>query len=148
MDKKKENRSKSIQIRLTEEEHNIIKDKAKLANTSVSDFSRKSVMGQTISTIHDGKVLAKKIGMVHRKMIGYHNDMMEHIQELKDAISDNEKASSCIQNRNDVEASEVFQLQKLRIDAVLKLMVQNYDGMIRKSEEELNQVVSAVLEEE
>ena len=141
--RKDSERSRTLHIRLTEEEYNSIKEKSEKAHMSISGYARKSSLEQSITVVHDGKLLAEQMGLVYRKMMLYHNDMNTRVQHLQDVMDNTEEMVSKTAHGNGAELLDAFRLQKLHVNAVLQTMLHDYMEREMQAEEELHRLVAA-----
>ena len=138
---KSSSRSKTLNIRVTKSEYEQISQKSKEVKTSISNFARNACLGNSNTVIFDGKDLAKKLGYVHEKMQQYHYIISERIEKIQDALEENQKLLQSNISTNNPDLIESLNLQKLRIDNVLKVLTDEYEEKNRHWEEKIHEII-------
>lgn len=140
--KNTETRTKRIHVRLTNDEYNIIKSKAKEANTDVSSYIRTTVLNSKVQPLINGTDVARAINKLHFGTQNFRNDITVSIDKLTKAINENSKFIDKNPIFNNTEFLETAYFQRARIGT----LIQEVHDSCEKSERIIQDKVHALYE--
>ena len=146
--KKSDGRSKTVTIRVTENEFDDIKRKSGEAGVSISEFARNASLGKQIHHIHEGKKIVEQLGLLHGKMQIYHRDIANCIQQLQNAVQENVDLLLCKSKDNEMpDLCETFQLQNKRINIIINTIMDAYAQNEKKTQEAAHSLIEEIPKE-
>lgn len=135
-------RNKTITMRMTENELECLKQKAAEAGISVSEFTRRSSLEKPVQRINDGKQVAEQLGLLHEKLLVFHHDMANRVQQLHGAIQDNTALAEKFNGFCSPDMQEAYKFQKERINAVAGMLMAVYRTYEQSIEEEAHDIIN------
>ena len=138
-------KGKRINIRVNNSEYEILKNKAKEANVSVSTYLRDVGLNGKVNHLDNGKEIAQKIGLLHNKIQLYQQDISAQIDALKNILNENNQLLKNVSSLNQFEIANVLKYQNMRINAVLENFLYSYAEQEKKLETELHDTISKEL---
>ena len=136
-------KGKRINIRVNNSEYEILKNKAKEANVSVSTYLRDVGLNGKVNHLDNGKEIAQKIGSLHNKMQLYQQDISDQIDTLKNILNENNQLLKNVSYLNQFEIADMMKYQNMRINAVLENFLYSYAEQEKKLETELHDTMNA-----
>lgn len=139
----KSTKNKTVRFRVDKETKEILDSKVAASGMRLSEFMRQTIQNGAIHPITNGKEIARHVGMLHEDMRNYHDDMVERVQSLQDAVEEN---NSLLQRKGfEIPViREVFEAQRMRIDATIKTMEDAYSEKERSVEESLHDTLGDI----
>ena len=140
--KNSSNKDKRINIRVTHSEYDILKNKAKEANLSVSSFVRDVALKGKVNHLDNGKELAQKVGLLHNKIQLYHQDISDKIQAVNNALKENNDLLQNASSLNQFDIANTLKYQNMRINSVLETLMFSYAEKEKKLETKLHDFIA------
>lgn len=134
-------RNKKVNVRLNDDEFNLIKQKAGEGNVSMSEFMRKSSLDGKVNHINNGKEIAKGIALLHNKMQLYRQDITEQIHSLQSVITENNRLLNECWNLNNREIADTLKYQNCRINSVFEVILNRYNEHERQIEDGIQNLI-------
>lgn len=134
-------RNKKVNVRLNDEEFNIIKQKADEGNVSMSAFMRQSSLDGKVNHINNGQEIAKGIALLHKKMQLYRQDISEQINSLQSVIAENTRLLNECWSLNNHEIADTLKYQNLRINSVFEAVLNRYSEHEKQIEDGIQNLI-------
>lgn len=134
-------RSKKVNVRLNDDEFNLIKQKADEGNVSMSAFMRQSSLNGKVNHINNGQEIAKSIALLHNKMQLYRQDITEQINSLKSGITENTRLLNECWNLNNHEIADSLKYQNFRINSVFEAILNCYTEHEKQIEDGIQNLI-------
>ncbi len=138
---KTELRSKTVTMRVTDEEFKCLSRKAEEAGLSVSELTRRASLEKPVQHIHDGKRVAEQLALLQGKFQEFHHDMASRVQQLQEAIRENTGLFAKVGGFCSPDMQEAFLFQKERIDAVAGMLMAVYGANEQKIEDGAHDII-------
>ncbi len=145
--KKSNIKEKRINIRVSNDEYDILSSKAKTAHVSVSTFLREVGLKGEITCLNNGKEIAQQIGTLHGKIEMYHQDMTDKIDKVKTTLESNNKIfrdSWGMLGTNSTDIKNMLHYQQVQVDAILNTLRYTYEEHEKDIEFKLQKVLSCI----
>lgn len=134
-------RNKKVNVRLNDDEFNLIKQKAGEGNVSMSEFMRKSSLDGKVNHINNGKEIAKDIALLHNKMQLYRQDITEQINSLKAILNENTRLLNECWSLNNHEIADSLKYQNFRINSVFETVLNRYSEHEKQIEDGIQNII-------
>lgn len=131
-----------IHIRVSNSEYDILKNKAKEANLSISSFVRDIALKGKVNHLDNGKDLAQKVGLLHNKIQLYHQDISNQISALQHTLKENNQLLQNTCSLNNFEIANTLKYQNMRINSVLETLMFSYSEKEKKLEAQLHDFIA------
>ena len=125
--KKSNIKEKRINIRVSNEEYDILSSKAKSAHVSVSTFLREVGLKGEITYLNNGKEIARQIGTLHGKIEMYHQDMTDKIDEVRTTLEESNRFLRDSWGYNSTNLKTALSYQQIKIDTILNMLKHSYE---------------------
>ena len=135
-----------VNIRVSDEEYNILKGKAKDADVSVSTFLREIALKGRVNYLDNGKEIARQIGTLHGKMEMYHQDIINQIDKVNTTLEESNRLvkDNCGINYSDTK--QILEYQKMRFKILSDTLLHSYEEHEKNVDSKLQQVISFIWE--
>ena len=139
-------KKKEAHVRFTDQEYARVQVLARSVGKSVSEYIRTTALNKETGHITDGNEVAKKLGNVQNKMIAYHNEVVSHVDELKDSVK---AYTAMLQDYGQgLPSSPVVQetakLLNMRVEAAVNMIGRAYRAYENRTEDKIHEIVSGV----
>ena len=136
--------STDIHFRLDDETNAVFQSKLKASNMSKSEFVRQMILNGQVNPITNGKEIAQQLGLIRQDMINYHNNVIDHFQNLQSVVEDQNHLLSNPSLVNNPKIKEILQMQQLEISAIANEELADYKEKERKAEEKMHNLIEIV----
>ncbi|MBO6179453.1 MAG: hypothetical protein J6O04_09780 [Selenomonadaceae bacterium] len=139
-------KQKEIHFLVSEDEYAVIKGKADSAGMKVGQYVREMAINGKIQPITNGKEIARQMGMIQGNFIKYHNNMMERVDALNNAVEANNELLGQYSNKNISHSFiETLQLQQNRISTVIGMIKTAYGETYRVAQEDVMRSLNPIV---
>ena len=139
-------KQKEIHFLVSEDEYAVIKGKADSAGMKVGQYVREMAINGKIQPITNGKEIARQMGMIQGNFIKYHNNMMERVDALNNAVEANNELLGQYSNKNISHSFiETLQLLQNRISTVIGMIKTAYGETYRVAQEDVMRSLNPIV---
>ena len=134
-------RNKKVNVRLNDNEFNIIKQKSDESNVSMSAFMCKASLDGKVNHINNGQEIAKDVALLHHKMQLYRQDITEQIHSLQSVIAENTRLLNECWSLNNHEIADSLKYQNFRINSVFETILNRYSEHEKQIEDGIQNLI-------
>ena len=136
--------STDIHFRLDDETNAVFQSKLKASNMSKSEFVRQMILNGQVNPITNCKEIAQQLGLIRQDIINYHNDVIDHFQNLQSVVENQNHLLANPSLINNPMVKEILQMQQLEISAIANEELADYKEKERKAEEKMHNIIEIV----
>lgn len=137
-------KEKRINIRVSNEEYNILKGKAKDADVSVSTFIREIALKGRVNYLDNGKEIARQIGTLHGKMEMYHQDLVNQLDKVNTTLEESNRLVKNVCGYNYSDTMQILDYQKKTFKIISETLLHFYEEQEKNVDSKLQQVISII----